>query len=104
MSSPLPRYNSEHGFTLVEVLLAVAVVAMIAALVFGSLSITLKAIDATRANAASEQVVRTTMRLMAEELSMGVSLPVMPWIGVNAQQEGQPADTVAFLTMGQFRE
>ena len=103
MSSPLPRYNSEHGFTLVEILLAVAVVVTIAALVFGSLSMTLKAIDATRANAASEQVVRTTMRLMAEELSMGVSLPVMPWIGVNAQQEGQPADTVAFLTTGQFR-
>lgn len=103
MSSPLPRYNSEHGFTLVEILLAVAVVVTIAALVFGSLSMTLKAIDATRANAASEQVVRTTMRLMAEELSMGVSLPVMPWLGVNAQQEGQPADTVAFLTTGQFR-
>jgi len=88
---------------LIEILLAVALVATIAALVFGSLSTTLNAIDATRANSASEQVVRTTMRLMAEELSMGVSLPVMPWIGVNAQQEGQPADTVAFLTVGQFR-
>jgi len=88
---------------LIEILLAVALVATIAALVFGSLSTTLNAIDATRANSASEQVVRTTMRLMAEELSMGVSLTVMPWIGVNAQQEGQPADTVAFLTVGQFR-
>lgn len=103
MSSPVLRHNSEHGFTLIEILLAVALVATIAALVFGSLSTTLNAIDATRANSASEQVVRTTMRLMAEELSMGVSLPVMPWIGVNAQQEGQPADTVAFLTVGQFR-
>jgi len=103
MSSPVLRHNSEHGFTLIEILLAVALVATIAALVFGSLSTTLNAIDATRANSASEQVVRTTMRLMAEELSMGVSLTVMPWIGVNAQQEGQPADTVAFLTVGQFR-
>lgn len=103
MSSPVLRDNSEHGFTLIEILLAVALVATIAALVFGSLSTTLNAIDATRANSASEQVVRTTMRLMAEELSMGVSLPVMPWIGVTAQQEGQPADTVAFLTVGQFR-
>jgi len=103
MSLPFLRHNSEPGFTLIEILLAVALVATIAALVFGSLSTTLNAIDATRANAAREQVVRTTMRLMAEELSMGVSLPVMPWIGVNAQQEGQPADTVAFLTVGQFR-
>lgn len=103
MSWLVPRHNSEHGFTLIEILLAVALVATIAALVFGSLSTTVNVIDGARANAAGEQVVRTTMRLMADELSMGVSLPVMPWMGVNAQQEGQPADTVAFLTMGQFR-
>ena len=99
----LPRHNSEHGFTLIEILLAVALVATIAALVFGSLSTTVNMIDSARANAAGEQIVRITMRLMADELSMGVSLPVMPWMGINAQLEGQPADTVAFLTMGQFR-
>jgi general secretion pathway protein J len=88
---------------LIEILLAVALVATIAALVFGSLTTTLNAIDAARANAAGEQVVRTTMRLMADELSMGLSLTVMPWMGINAQVQGQPADTVAFLSMGQFR-
>jgi general secretion pathway protein J len=103
MSLRLNRHNSERGFTLIEILLAVALIAVIAALVFGSLSTTLNAIDVARGIAGSEQVVRTTMRLMADELSMGVSLPVMPWMGVNAQQESQPADTVAFLTMGQFR-
>jgi len=103
MSLRLQRHNSERGFTLIEILLAVALIAVIAALVFGSLSTTLNAIDVARGIAANEQVVRTTMRLMADELSMGVSLRVMPWMGVNAQQESQPADTVAFLTMGQFR-
>ena len=103
MSLRLQRHNSERGFTLIEILLAVALIAVIAALVFGSLSTTLNAIDVARSMAANEQVVRTTMRLMADELSMGVSLQVMPWMGVNAQQESQPADTVAFLTMGQFR-
>lgn len=103
MSLLVPRHNSEHGFTLIEILLAVALVATIAALVFGSLSTTVNVIDSARANAAEEQVVRTTMRLMADELSMGINLPIMPWMGVNAQQEGQPADTVAFLTMGQFQ-
>lgn len=103
MSLRLPHRNAEQGFTLIEILLAVALVATIAALVFGSLSTTVNLIDAARAKAASEQVVRTTMRLMADEISMGVSLPVMPWLGLNAQQEGQPADTVVFLTMGQFR-
>jgi general secretion pathway protein J len=103
MSLLLPHHNTEQGFTLIEILLAVALVATIAALVFGSLSTTVNVIDSARANAAGEQVVRITMRLIADELSMGVSLPVMPWMGVNAQREGQPADTVAFLTMGQFR-
>ena len=56
MSSPVLRHNSARGFTLIEILLAVALVATIAALVFGSLSTTLNAIDATRTNAASEQV------------------------------------------------
>lgn len=103
MSLRLNRHNSDRGFTLIEILLAVALIAVIAALVFGSLSTTLNAIDVARGIAASEQVVRTTMRLMADELSMGVSLQVMPWMGINAQQESQPADTVVFLTMGQFR-
>src|SRR5215472_4224973 len=102
MSLPFLRHNSEPGFTLIEILLAVALVATIAALVFGSLSTTLNAIDATRANAAREQVVRTTMRLMAEELSMGVSLGVMPWIGVNAKKEGHPPNTFASLKGGNF--
>jgi general secretion pathway protein J len=97
------RHNTEHGFTLIEILVAVALVATIAALIFGSLSTTLNVIEAARTNAAGEQVVRTTMRLMADELSMGVSLPVMPWMGLSATQEGQPSDTVVFLTMGQFR-
>ena len=103
MSLRLNRHNSDRGFTLIEILLAVALIAVIASLVFGSLSTTLNAIDVARGIAASEQVVRTTMRLMADELSMGVSLQVMPWMGINAQQESQPADTVVFLTMGQFR-
>ncbi|HXX76625.1 MAG TPA: type II secretion system protein GspJ [Nitrospiraceae bacterium] len=103
MSLQPQRHNSEHGFTLIEILLAVALVATIAALVFGSLATTLNAIDVARGSAANGQIVRTTMRLMADELSMGVSSQVTPWMGVNAQQDNQPADTIVFLTMGQFR-
>ena len=38
--------DSEGGFTLIEVLLAVSLVAMMATLVFGSLYVTISAIDA----------------------------------------------------------
>ena len=97
-----PR-DSEGGFTLVEVLLAVSLVSMMAALVFGSLYVTTSAIDAARANSANEQIVRSTLRVMIDELSVGVGPETGPWMGINGQQGGQPADSVAFLTMGQFR-
>ncbi len=95
--------GSEDGFTLVEVLLAVSLVAMMATLVFGSLYVTTSAIDAARANSAKEQTIRSTLRVMIDELSVGVSSTIGPWMGINGQQDGQPADSVAFLTMGQFR-
>ena len=93
----------EGGFTLVEVLLAVSLVAMMAALVFGSLFVTTSAIDAARASSANEQMIRSTLRVMIDELSVGKSSQAGPWMGINGQLEGQPADTIAFLTMGQFR-
>ena len=94
----------EGGFTLIEVLLAVSLVAMMAALVFGSLFLTTSAIDATRANSANEQIVRSTLRVMIDELSVSqASQTGPPWMGINGQFDGQPADTIAFLTMGQYR-
>ena len=98
----VPR-GAEGGFTLVEVLLAVSLVAMMATLVFGSLYVTTSAIDAARANSANEQIVRSTLRVVIDELSVGVGPTTGPWMGINGQQDGQPADSVAFLTMGQFR-
>ena len=97
------RQPPEGGFTLVEVLLAVSLVAMMATLVFGSLYVTLSAIDTARANSAHEQIVRSTLRVMTDELTVGVNRQISPWMGINGQLSGQPADSVAFLTMGQFR-
>jgi general secretion pathway protein J len=94
--------HPENGFTLVEVLLAVSLVAMMATLVFGSLYVTLSAIDTARANSATEQIVRSTLRVMADELSVAESRQT-PWIGINGLLDGRPADSMAFLTMGQFR-
>lgn len=95
--------RGEGGFTLVEVLLAVSLVAMMATLLFGSLYVTTSAIDAARTNSANEQIVRSTLRVMIDELSVGVGSATGPWMGISGQQDGRPADSVAFLTMGQFR-
>jgi general secretion pathway protein J len=97
-----PR-DCEGGFTLVEVLLAVSLVAMMASLVFGSLYVTMGAIDSARANSVNEQIIRSTLRVMTDELSVSVARPTGPWMGINGQFDGRPADSVAFLTMGQFR-
>ena len=97
------RQTPEGGFTLVEVLLAVSLVAMMATLVFGSLYVTTNAIDTARAKSANEQIVRSTLRVMTDELSVAEGGATAPWMGINGQQDGQPADSLAFLTMGQFR-
>ena len=106
-SAPMPfrqaPQDSEGGFTLIEILLAVSLVAMMASLVFGSLYVTLSAIDSARAKSADEQIVRSTLRLMTDELSVSESRPTGPWMSINGQYDGLPADSVAFLTMGQFR-
>lgn len=102
MSLP-PARRSDGGFTLVEVLLATALLAVVAAMVFGSLHLSTLAIDGARATAARDQMLRSTLRVMTEELTASVANPIGPWMGLNAQQEGQPADTLAFLTLGQFR-
>src|SRR5262249_19402752 len=36
-------------------------------------------------------------------LSTSINRSASPWLGINGQRESQPADTVAFLTVGQFR-
>lgn len=97
------RLDSEGGFTLAEVLLATALVAVIAAMVFGSLHLSTVAIDGARRSAAREQLLRSTLRIMSDELSTAVTPPIGPLIGVNATQNGQPADTIVFNTVGKFR-
>lgn len=95
--------GSENGFTLIEILLAVSLIAMMATLVFGSLYVTTSAMDAARARSSDEQIVRRTLSLMIDELAVSESRATGPWMGINDQRDGQPADSVAFLTMGQFR-
>jgi general secretion pathway protein J len=102
MSSPaVSPFKSETGFTLVEVLVAVALLGMIGAMVFGSLVMTMRAVEAGREHAAKEETIRRMLRLMAEEISLSKRSTMYPWVGTNGTQDGQPADTLAFLAMSQ---
>ena len=99
MSLPAPRSSKESGFTLVEVLVAIALLATIGAMVFGSLMMTTRSMDAAREYSASEQTVRRILRVMADEVSLSKHSDSFPWVGKNGTQDGQPADTLAFLTL-----
>src|SRR5574337_555982 len=99
MSSPASHSSAESGFTLVEALLAIALLATMGAIVFGSLVTTTQVVEAGRAAATREQTVRRVLRLMAEELSISVKEATYPWVGMNGTQDGQPADTLAFMTV-----
>ena len=102
MSSPaVSRSKSKAGFTLVEVLVAVALLGMIGAMVFGSLVMTTTAVEAGREHAAKEQTIRKILRLMAEEIFLSKRNTMYPWVGTNGTQDGQPADILAFLAMSQ---
>ena len=81
--------------------MAIALLATIGAMVFGSLVTTTRVIDAGRERSAKEQTVRRILRIMADEMSLSRRATEFPWVGVNGTQEGQPADTVAFLTMSE---
>ena len=94
------RLRNEGGFTLVEALLAMALLATLGAMVFGSLLTTTQVVDAGRAAAVREQTIRRVLRLMAEELAIGVKDTTFPWVGLNGTQDGQSADTLAFVTRG----
>jgi general secretion pathway protein J len=102
MSSPAVSPSKlEAGFTLVEVLVAVALLGMIGTMVFGSLVMTTRAVEAGRDHAAKEQAIRRILRLMAEEISLSKRNSMYPWVGTNGIQDGQPADILAFLAMSQ---
>ncbi len=99
MLSPASPSRTEAGFTLIEVLMAIALLAVIGAMVFGSLMTTTQAMDAGRERAEKEQTVRRVLRVMADEVSLSQQDKAFPWVGMNGTQDGQPADTLAFLTM-----
>ncbi|CAI4032020.1 Type II secretion system protein J (modular protein) [Nitrospira tepida] len=94
--------HEERGFTLIELILGVAILAVAATFIFGSLTATTDAIERVREDSTREQMVRSCLSLLAQDLMLSRNSATQPWIGQNLIGEGgYPADTLAFVTGNQ---
>jgi general secretion pathway protein J len=88
----------DPGFTLIEILLAVAILATVSVIVSVSFATTVRLRDRALEEAALEHRARNVLRLMADELAISRVHPKYRWLGQNADQDGRAADLLVFST------
>jgi prepilin-type N-terminal cleavage/methylation domain-containing protein len=89
--------SGEHGFTLTEVLIAVAILATVATMVSTSFSSTFRLMEAVELEGDIDHMARSSLSLIAGELLSGQP-PASLWLGRNGNEEGTPSDILAFVT------
>ena len=94
---------SEAGFTLIEILLAVAILATVSVLVSLSFSSTFRMLEAVEDDGGREHLARSCLTVIAQDLTTVRQQATAPWIGRNGDLNGQPADILAFVSAGQVR-
>jgi|CXWL01.1.fsa_nt_gi type II secretion system protein J len=87
-----------EGFTLVEALLAIAILSLIASMVFWSLATTVQIRDAVASEMRWDGMTKTALQVMSDELSSGFTHPLFPWMGQDGQVNGEPSDLAAFVS------
>jgi len=98
MSSKNQSRRPDAGFTLIEVLLAVAILAIISAIVSVSFATTIRLRDRALEDVAREHLARNALRLIADELTVSRVSRKFRWFGQNADEENRPADLLGFTT------
>ncbi|TKB82257.1 MAG: prepilin-type N-terminal cleavage/methylation domain-containing protein [Nitrospira sp.] len=99
----LPNYSSrERGFTLTEVLIAVAILATIATMVSTSFSSTFRLMEAIESEGDLDHMARSSLIVIANELISGQP-PASMWLGRNGNEDGMPSDILAFVTASHVR-
>jgi type II secretion system protein J len=102
-SSHCHSITSDSGFTLTEVLLAVAILAVVSVLVSVSFTTTFRMLEIVEDDGGREHMARSCLTLIAHDLTTARQQMSSPMIGRNGDMNGQPADVLAFLSAGQLR-
>ena len=75
------RHKKEHAFTLIEVLVSLAIFSILAALAYGALSRTLDSADLLNDRMDRLQAIQRTMRLLSEDLQQLSPRPIRDELG-----------------------
>jgi general secretion pathway protein J len=94
------RLRRQAGYTLIEVLIAVAILAVVMTMVALTFSSTVRMVRTVDEEQGQEHLARRCLSLMADDLMMARKHPLFPWSTRNGEREGQPADLLAFVSTG----
>jgi general secretion pathway protein J len=91
--------RDDNGFTLLEVLLAVAVLGMVMAMLSLTVSGTTKVVDAIERQEEIYHQVQITLRRITEDLAAAVPTKEVAFTGQKNEVDGRRADTLVFASL-----
>lgn len=98
--SPFPRtwhrLRCRQGMTLLEILLAMFVLAMVVSMVSVSLTGSMNVLEATGTQGELYHRAQVAMLRISEDLASAVLVDGIEFVGTDAEEDGQGADTLAF--------
>ncbi|MBN2383797.1 prepilin-type N-terminal cleavage/methylation domain-containing protein [bacterium] len=100
------EWQDNSGFTLLEVLLSISILAIVSSVIYVSLFSSMDVMDATRTKLDHYELVRLVFSLIEQDLQGAYTSPYTDYYvfqGTNEEHDGQPADRLYFLTTSHRR-
>jgi general secretion pathway protein J len=98
MYSRSERLHRQTGYTLIEVLISVAILAVVFTMVSLTFAGTFRMVQIVHEEQGQERQARACLSFIAEDLMMARKHLRFPWSTKNGEREGQPADLLAFVS------
>ncbi|MEW6324718.1 MAG: prepilin-type N-terminal cleavage/methylation domain-containing protein, partial [Nitrospirota bacterium] len=97
----MSKKNNQHGWTLLELLLAIALLALVAVIVYGSFRATVGAIERSATQSAPAREARVMLARLADELAAAdwsEDREGTLFVGISDEIDGRPADRLQFTS------